>query len=82
MVVSIVFKALFRIIELGRLEDFLSVLINIGNGTLLDNIALHLLLDVGCFYRNNFITRIRYTEESLSFWALIQIAFGGRGIKD
>ena len=36
--------------NMGRLEDFIALLQAITNGYLGDNIAFHLLLDVGNFY--------------------------------
>lgn len=66
--------------EKGRYQDFVSVLKGIVDNTLTDNIALHLLLDVGNFYSNDSIHSIRYSEETLAFWLTVKKLFKGKGI--
>ena len=48
--------------KMERAKDFVSLLKNIQNGKLVDNIALHLLLDVGQFLRNETVNSIRYSQ--------------------
>lgn len=66
--------------ERGRYEDFLSVLRCIADSTLIDNIALHLILDVGNFYSTNCIQGLRYSEETITFWVTVKKLFKGKGI--
>ena len=65
---------------MGRLNDFVSLLRAIVNDKLCDNIALHLLLNVGAFYGQTNISQVRYSKDSLSFWMTVQKLFKGRGI--
>ena len=66
--------------EKGRYEDYISVLKCIADNTLTDNIALHLLLDVGNFYSKKSISCLRYSEETLAFWVTVKKLFKGKGI--
>ncbi|CAG2209236.1 unnamed protein product [Mytilus edulis] len=66
--------------SMNRLEDFKSTLIAIVNGHLFNNIAFHLLLDVGNFFSQSTIHNTRYSEETILFWLTIQKLFKGKGI--
>ena len=66
--------------EIGRFDDFCSLLRNIRGGSLDDSIALHLLLDIGQFYRQSTVYSMRYSDESLSFWVTVAKLFKGKGI--
>lgn len=57
--------------EKDRYQDFLCMLKCISDKTLIDNIALHLLLDVGKFYSKNSIQGLRYSEETIAFWVTV-----------
>ncbi|CAG2230153.1 unnamed protein product [Mytilus edulis] len=66
--------------ERGRYDDFLTVLRCIADRTLIDNISLHLLLDVGNFYATNCIQGLRYSEETITFWVTVKKLFKGKGV--
>ncbi len=66
--------------EHGRKEDFIHTLHAIKDGYILQNVAFHLLLDVGLFYSLSSVSNMRYSEQSLSFWLIVQKLFKGRGI--
>ncbi|CAG2234370.1 unnamed protein product [Mytilus edulis] len=66
--------------SMNRLEDFKSTLIAIVNGHLFNNIAFHLLLDVGNFFSQSTIHNTRYSEETILFWLTIQKLFKGKDI--
>ncbi|VDI03707.1 Hypothetical predicted protein [Mytilus galloprovincialis] len=66
--------------EIGRYEDFISVLKSIASGILTQNIAFHLLLDVGRFYSQSTIYSTRYVPETLAFWITIKKLFKGKGV--
>ena len=57
--------------EIGKYSDFVTVLKSICNGTLTENIAFHLFLDVGMFYSQSTIYTTRYVPETLAFWMTI-----------
>ena len=59
----------------NRLDDFYNLLAAIADGYLEDNIALHLMLDIGQFYSYDSIHSMRYSETSLTFWATVQKKF-------
>ncbi|CAC5389311.1 unnamed protein product [Mytilus coruscus] len=61
--------------EMGRYEDFFTVLKSISNGILTENIAFHLLLDVGRFYSQSTIYSTRYVPETLAFRVTIKKLF-------
>ena len=46
--------------NMDRADDFISVLDSLSKGVIEHNIALHLLLDVGKFLRQNTVTTMRY----------------------
>jgi hypothetical protein len=53
---------------IDRHHDFISVLKSLVEGTLdVKNVALHLLLDIGKFLRQNTLTNMRYHQTSLDF---------------
>lgn len=60
---------------MGRTEDFVSVLQSIRDETLNNNIALHLLLDIGQFLRQSTVHSMRYSKISINFWLLVQKLF-------
>lgn len=66
--------------EIGRFEDFVSIMENIANETLLSNIAFHLLLDIGKFYAQQSISQMRYSQRTLTFWCTVYKLFKGKGI--
>ena len=66
--------------DIGTISDVISVLQAIKNGYLNDNIAFHLLLDIGDFYSLNSINNVRYSKQSLGFWVTVQKLFKGKGI--
>ena len=66
--------------EHNRKEDFIHTLHAIRKGHLLQNVAFHLLLDIGLFYSQSSISNMRYSEQSLSFWMTVQKLFKSRGI--
>ena len=59
-------------------DDFYNLLAAIADGYLEDNIALHLMLDIGQFYSYDSIHSMRYSETSLTFWATVQKNFKGK----
>ena len=63
---------------MGRADDFGAVLKAIVSGDLLDNIALHLLLDVGTFLKQSTCHRMRYSQTSKDFWLAVSKLFKGR----
>ena len=65
---------------IGRDEDFIGLLNGIMSGRLLDNIAFHLLLDVGRFFSLSSINLMRYPKETLNFWVTVKNLFKGKGI--
>ena len=62
----------------NRLDDFYNLLAAIADGYLEDNIALHLMLEIGQFYSYDSIHSMRYSETSLTFWATVQKIFKGK----
>ncbi|CAC5378055.1 unnamed protein product [Mytilus coruscus] len=66
--------------EMGRLEDFVSLLHCIFNKTITESTALNLILDVGQFYRQSTISNMRYNEESIAFWVTVKKIIQGKGI--
>lgn len=70
-----------RLLAIGRLDDFVAVLRALNRGHLEQNIALHLLLDVGKFYsQDGGISQMRYSQDTMDFWATVSKLFKGRGI--
>jgi hypothetical protein len=47
---------------------------------LTENIAFHLLLDIGNFYSKDSINAIRYSNETLEFWLTVQKLVKGKGV--
>ena len=75
-----------KVVELmqsvGRNDDFVAVLKAISDKTLsVNNIALHLLLDIGQFLRQNTVYNIRYHQTTLNFWTVFHKLFKGKGIR-
>jgi hypothetical protein len=64
----------------GRLADFESTMKAVTDGILEDNIAFHLLLDIGQFYSCSTVSNMRYSEETLQFWSTVKNLFKGKGI--
>ena len=67
--------------EMGREQDFVSVLRNIADRKITRNVALHLLLDVGQFLRQETVHGMRYSEVTKDFWTLVQKMFKGKGVR-
>lgn len=67
--------------DLGRSDDFGSVLKAIGNGQIKDNIALHLLLDIGQYLRHDSSKHMRYSKTTIDFWTLVQKIIHGKGMR-
>ena len=68
--------------QIGRCDDFISVLESIVSGKLdVKNMALHLLLDVGQFLNANAPSGMRYLKTSLDYWLVIQKLFKGKGFR-
>ena len=67
--------------DIGRSEDFLSSLTAISTGRLsLDNMALHLFLDIGQLLRTP-QNMMKYSKTSIDFWTVIQKLFKGKAIR-
>ena len=47
---------------------------------LTENIAFHLLIDIGNFYSKDSINAVRYSNETLDFWLTVQKLFKGKGV--
>ena len=47
---------------------------------LTENIAFHLLLDIGNFYSKDSINAVRYSNETLEFWLTVQKLVKGKGV--
>ena len=69
-----------KIRDLGRLSDFESLLQAVHDGKLQNNIALHLLLDIGQFFGLSDIRQMKYSQDTIHFWLTIQKLFKGRGL--
>ena len=54
---------------------------NIAAKEITGNIALHLLLDVGQFLRQQTVHAFRYKEVTKDFWTLVQKLFNGKGVR-
>ena len=67
--------------EMERSPDFISVLKAIADRKLQGNIALHLLLDVGQFLRQNTVYSMRYHPVTREFWTLVHKLFKGKGLR-
>ena len=65
--------------DMERLGDFKALLHAIQAGHLRDDIAFHLLLDVGKFYDQSCIKRMRYDQQTIEFWLTVSKLFKGRG---
>jgi hypothetical protein len=67
---------------IGRSEDFFNVVEAIVIGKLrLENIALHLLLDIGLFLSVESSSEMRYSQTSIDFWLVVQKLFKGKGLR-
>ena len=68
----------------GRDDDFMSAIKGLANGTLsVDNMPLHLLLDVGQYVReseNDNIGAMRYSKTSVDYWTVIRKLLHQKGI--
>ena len=65
-----------------RGQDFLSLINAVSDGRLpVDNIALHLLLDIGQFFRQKTVHSMRYSTVSLHYWLLVDKLFGDRAVR-
>jgi hypothetical protein len=45
-----------------------------------ENIAFHLLIDIGNFYSKDSINAVRYSNETLEFWLIDQKLLKGKGV--
>ena len=66
--------------EMQRYDDFVTVMKCIRERILTENIALHLLLDIGNFYSKDSINAVRYSNETLEFWLTVQKLVKGKGV--
>ena len=67
--------------DMGQADDFSSVLQAIAKGKIQNNIALHLLLDVGQLLRQDTPHSMRYNQTSLDFWTLLMKVVHGKGMR-
>lgn len=68
--------------KIGRKQDFAMLLEVIASGVLpTTNIALHLLLDIGKFFRHGKVNAMRYNDISLNFWTVVMKMFKLRGVR-
>ena len=68
--------------ETGRPDDLVSLLKGITEKRLpSENIALHLVLDIGQFLSLQTTSCMRYSNVSLTFWTLVQKLFGEKAIR-
>ena len=75
-------QLLEKLKTIGRSEDFLHVIESIVLGKLrLENIALHLLLDVGHFLSVGSSSEMRYSQTSIDFWLVVQKLFKSKGLR-
>ena len=83
MVPSAIINKVLNILEIsGRKNDFIAVLNNLADGTLaIDNIAFHLLLDIGNFLSSQSVNNVRYNDVTLDFWCLVHKLFKGKAIR-
>ena len=65
---------------IDRQQDFLNLLKALVAGFLRDNIAFHLVLDIGKFYGLDDIRTMRYDEISLNFWTTVKCLFKRKGL--
>ena len=66
--------------EMQRYDDFVTVTKCIRERILTENIAFHLLLDIGNVYSKYSINAVRYSNETLEFWLTVQKLFKGKGV--
>lgn len=64
--------------DMGRHNNFLSLLLCISDRIITDNISLHLILVVGSFYSKESISDIRYNDVSVDFWMTVNKLFKAR----
>lgn len=68
--------------ETGRGDDFKAVLRALSNGTLNpQNIAVHLLLDIGNLLSSSSFKNVRYSDTTLDFWAVVYKMFRGKATR-
>merc|ERR1712082_576993 len=80
-VIAILPKVITALKEIDREKDFICILNNIANGQITGHIALHLLLDVGQFLRQQTVHSMRYSDISKNFWTLVQKICKGKGLR-
>ena len=75
-------QVLEALTNIGRRDDFVSVISSLASGELsVDNMALNLLLDIGRYLSCECTKQMRYTRTSLDFWLIIQKLFKGKAIR-
>ena len=68
--------------DIGRENDFLSLLQCVADGRLdINNIALHLILDMGQFLSKTKVNSMRYSNVTLDFWLLVARLFKGKALR-
>ena len=70
-----------RMDRLGRLDDFISLLDVIGKGTLDNNVAVHLCLDIGTFHRVKILSQMTYPKISMDWWLTVKIILKGKALQ-
>ena len=74
---SLLENAMNRMDRLGRLDDFISLLDVIGKGTLDNNVAVHLCLDIGTFHSVKILSQMTYPKISMDWWLTVKIILKG-----
>ena len=68
--------------EIDRQEDFISILEAIVEGRLsMENICLHLLLDIGQKLGTEHSASVRYSKTTIDFWLIVQNLFQGKATR-
>ena len=75
-------NAMNRMDKLGRLDDFISLLDVIGKGTLDNNVAVHLCLDIGTFHRVKILSQMTYPKISMDWWLTVKIILKGKALQE
>ena len=63
--------------NIGRLDDFVSLLEAIGKGLVSNNVALHLCLDIGALRRVKALSTMSYPKISMDWWLTVKIVIKG-----
>ena len=68
---SVLFDFIRKMEDICRLDDFCAFMKNIRTWQKLH--TMHLLLDIGKFYKQRTVYYMRYSDVSLSFWVTVAI---------